>query len=68
MKNIIMLVSLITTTFALVACGGPKQDPQDVRWSKPQRVLEGCDGAMSNSQQCQKNPNAQQMMIQIDKN
>ncbi|WP_392551581.1 hypothetical protein RHO13_01495 [Orbus wheelerorum] len=68
MKRIIVLLSFSVMCFGLVACGGQKQQTEDSRWSKPQRVIEGCDGVMSNSQQCQKNPNTQQMMIQIDRN
>lgn len=51
----------------LVACGGKQEQSNDPQWSKPQRVLEGCDGVISNSKQCQQNPNTQQMMIEIDR-
>lgn len=68
MKKIVILLSLSSIFLILAACVGSSQSGQDKRWSKPQKVMEGCDGAMSNSKQCQKNPNTQQMMIQIDRN
>lgn len=67
MKKIVMLLSFSSLFLVLAACGG-KQQNDEPRWSKPQRVLEGCDGTRSNSQQCQKDPNSQQLMIQIDRN
>lgn len=65
MEKLSMLISLLLVVFAITACGGATTKEQ--KWSKPERVLEGCDGVMSNSQQCQKNPNNQQMMIQIER-
>lgn len=70
--TIITLISLILS-FGLISCSGhgAKQDPEQSektsRWSKPHGVLEGCDGVMSNSEQCQNNPNNKQYMIQIDR-
>lgn len=66
--NKILLVVVMSLGLFLTACGGTKQESSDKSWSKPQRVLEGCDGSLSNSKQCQKNPNSQQLMIQIDRN
>jgi len=68
MKKIMVLLSFLAICLGLIACGAQKQQTEDGRWSKPQRVIEGCDGVMSNSQQCQKNPGSQQMLIQIDRN
>lgn len=68
MKKIVILLGLSSIFLLLTACGGSSQSEQNQRWSKPQKVMEGCDGAMSNSKQCQRNPNTQQMMIQIDRN
>lgn len=68
-RTIIALSCVLVTTLGLVACGGKSAEgDKNARWSKPQGVLVGCDGVMSNSQQCGNNPNNQQYMIQIDRN
>lgn len=67
MKKIILLAAA-PLVLCLTACGGTEQNEQAKRWSKPYPVFEGCNGVLSNSKQCQKNPNTQQFMIQIDRN
>lgn len=67
MKYMTLLLSFSSMFLVLVACGGKQEQSNDPQWSKPQRVLEGCDGVISNSKQCQQNPNTQQMMIEIDR-
>lgn len=68
MKKIAILLGISSLFLVLAACGRGEQQDEGQKWSKPQRVLEGCEGTRSNSQQCQKNPNSQQLMIQIDRN
>lgn len=68
MKTFIIALSCITLSLGLIGCGGKNDEGKQYRWSKPHGVLEGCDGVMSNSQQCERNSNNQQYMIQIDRN
>lgn len=51
---------------SLASCGGRTAPDHQRKWSKPEPILEGCDGVMQNSKQCQDNPNNQQMMIKIE--
>lgn len=67
MKNKAMLLLGLALSMSLIGCGSKGEEDKNARWSKPQGVLEGCSGVMSNSQQCEKNPNNQQYMIQIER-
>lgn len=68
MKTVLITLFCVILSLSLIACGGKNDHGKQYRWSKAHGVLEGCDGVMSNSQQCQKNSNNQQYMIQIDRN
>ncbi|MDF7667410.1 hypothetical protein PT273_06080 [Orbaceae bacterium ESL0727] len=78
-KTAAITLTCVVFSMSLIGCSGkstkaqPKananaqQKDNTPRWSKPHGVLEGCDGVMSNSQQCETNPNNKQYMIQIDR-
>lgn len=68
MKMMMIALACITFGLGLSGCGGKNDEGKEYRWSKAHGVLEGCQGVMSNSQQCEKNMNNQQYMIQIDRN
>lgn len=68
MKTVIISLCCIILSLSLAGCGGKNDEGKQYRWNKAHGVLEGCNGVMSNSQQCQKNSNNQQYMIQIDRN
>ncbi|QYN44150.1 MULTISPECIES: hypothetical protein [unclassified Gilliamella] len=68
MKVTVVGLSCLMLSLGLIGCGGQNDQGKQYRWSKAHGVLESCNGVMSNSQQCQKNSNNQQYMIQIDRN
>lgn len=66
MNKFALVISLFCLILSLASCGGRTAPDHQRKWSKPEPILEGCDGVMQNSKQCQDNPNNQQMMIKIE--
>ncbi|MDF7670052.1 hypothetical protein PT276_02335 [Orbaceae bacterium ESL0721] len=70
MKTTIIALIATLLSIGLISCGGKNSNQEGenrAKWSKPHGVLEGCDGVMSNSQQCENNPNNKQYMIEINR-
>lgn len=66
MQKIGIFIGSLVIVIGLAGCGGKTDPDHPTQWSKPEPVLEGCDGVMLNSKQCQDNPGNQQLMIKID--